>query len=107
MIRGPKFVAGPHGSCLDARFAMYMSAWPNLPLRLDPKYSAFPSRESRREKSPAVESSTGAPRFTGSDHGVSLFGRVETNRSRYPFRSDVKRAIRGFARARIRNVSLM
>src|SRR4029453_3180847 len=67
-----------------------MSALPKPPLRVDAKYSVFPSLESRKEKSPALGSSTGGPRFTGAVHAASLFGRVDTNRSKRPLRSEVK-----------------
>src|SRR4029453_14028704 len=67
-----------------------MSALPKPPLRVEAKYSVFPSLESRREKSPALGSSTGGPRFAGAVHAASLFGRVDTNRSRKPLRSEVK-----------------
>src|SRR4029450_8572556 len=67
-----------------------MSALPKPPLRVDAKYSVFPSLESRREKSPALGSSTGGARVAGAVHAASLFGRVDTNRSRKPLRSEVK-----------------
>src|SRR5678815_219410 len=67
-----------------------MSALPKPPLRVDAKYSVFPSLESRSEKSDALGSSTGGPRFDGAVHEASLCDRVEMNRSTKPLRSEVK-----------------
>lgn len=46
---GPRFTGGVHASCRDARVATYISAVPKPPARLEAKYRAFPSLESRNE----------------------------------------------------------